>query len=363
MPFKELHFITIAKLCLALFVLSDSPLNRATSLQQPVRDTVYLQESGRKVATPKALTALAVFKDKLFVASASGVAVLKDDQLIDTPDFSIPVSRLIATSNALWAIGNPGLYRWQNDLWQKISTERVSDLTEHNGKVIVALARKLAVIEANILKPLTGKDGPFPIARVISHCETLYVQGAGRLTLFDGEQIGGRNVYEWASDEAWDWGNLPSRTIKGAISHGRRLYLATDRGLGLLQGMSLTQIRGEQGLCYEDTTCLSLGFNNDLWIGTTRGAIRMIDGTFHYFAGQRWLPHDQVNAIASQENRVYIATEKGLAIIDYEPFTLHPSEKGSLLRTTPRGVGTETPGLHSQTRMGQGTQRVCARDQ
>jgi len=178
------------------------------------------------------------------------------------------------------------------------------------------------MIEANNLKPLASKEGPFPIARVISHSETLYVQGAGRLTLFDGEQIGGRNVYKWSSDEAWDWGSLPSRTITDAISHGNRLYLATDRGLGLLQGMSLTHIRGEQGLCYEDTTCLSLGFDNDLWIGTTRGAIRMIDGSFHYFAGQRWLPHDQVNAIASQENRVYIATEKGLGIINYEPFTL-----------------------------------------
>jgi ribosomal protein S20 len=95
-----------------------------------------------------------------------------------------------------------------------------------------------------------------------------------------------------------------------------------DRGLGLLRGMSLTTLRGPQGLPYEDTVCLARGFANDVWVGTTRGAIRMVDGEFHYFAGQRWLPDDRVHAIAVGERAVYFATEKGVGIIEYEPFTL-----------------------------------------
>lgn len=79
--------------------------------------------------------------------------------------------------------------------------------------------------------------------------------------------------------------------------------------------MSLTQIRGEQGLCYEDTTCLAKGFGDELWIGTSRGAIRHTAGQFHYFAGQRWLPDDQVNAIASSDHTIYIATDRGLGIL------------------------------------------------
>ena len=84
----------------------------------------------------------------------------------------------------------------------------------------------------------------------------------------------------------------------------------------------MSALRGEQGLCYEDTTCLARGFTNDLWIGTTRGAMRMVGGQFQYFAGQRWIPDDRVSAIAASRQSVYIATAGGLGIIDYEPYTL-----------------------------------------
>jgi len=48
----------------------------------------------------------------------------------------------------------------------------------------------------------------------------------------------------------------------------------------------------------------------------------MVNGEFHYFAGRRWLPDEQVNAIASADRVVYIATAKGLGIIEYEDYTL-----------------------------------------
>jgi hypothetical protein len=110
--------------------------------------------------------------------------------------------------------------------------------------------------------------------------------------------------------------------VRDALSVGSRIYFATDRGLGELRGMSMISIRGEQGLCFEDTTCLAPGFTNDLWIGTSRGAIRMVNSRFNYFAGQRWLPDDYVRSIAVGSNAVYLATSKGLGIIEYEPYTL-----------------------------------------
>jgi hypothetical protein len=45
-------------------------------------------------------------------------------------------------------------------------------------------------------------------------------------------------------------------------------------------------------------------------------------GKFDYFAGQRWLPDDQVSAIAVRDRAVFLATPKGLGINEYEPFTL-----------------------------------------
>ncbi|MCL4215979.1 MAG: hypothetical protein KJ052_03090, partial [Candidatus Hydrogenedentes bacterium] len=87
-------------------------------------------------------------------------------------------------------------------------------------------------------------------------------------------------------------------------------------------GMSWNTLAGEQGLCYEDTTCVTEGFGRDYWIGTMRGAIRAVNGVFHYYGYDRWLPHEKVNAIACGENIAYIATDGGLGIISFEPYTL-----------------------------------------
>jgi hypothetical protein len=135
--------------------------------------------------------------------------------------------------------------------------------------------------------------------------------------------FGGIDLYGAASDLGWDWGLLPSPVIRDILADGPRLYLATDRGLGVLRGMTLASIRGSDGLPFEDTTCLARGFTNDLWIGTTQGAIRKVSDTeFHYFAGPRWLPGDRVNAMAVGTNAVWLATDGGLAQIAYHPMTL-----------------------------------------
>ena len=235
-----------------------------------------------------------------------------------------PIRRLVVAGDALWVIASQGLYRFQSEKWTQVSRQPVVDIIDHQGQVIAADGRNLWQVDGDQLVRLTESNAPFAITRVISHCESLYVHGKGRLTYYDRGRIGGLNVYRWASDKAWDWGELPSLNTRDALSQGSRLYLATDRGLGLLRGMSLTSIRGEQGLCYEDTTCLASGFDHDLWIGTSRGAIRMVDGDFHYFSGRRWLPDEHVNAIAiAVANRaVYIATTKGLGIIEYDDYTL-----------------------------------------
>lgn len=309
-------------LSLALIVSFPSTILGADSHSGMAEDSVFLQEVGRQIVTSKPLRTLAWFDETLFVGHEDGISCLKNGKLIPLADFSDAVTRLVPTTQSLWAIGATGLHRLLESSWKKISGERITDLIEHRGDVVVSLGRQLTTVKGDQLELGDFQSGPFPISRVVSHCETLYVQGSGRLTLVDGDQIGGRNVYHWASDQSWDWGALPSLRVTDILSRGSRLYLATDRGLGVLRGMSLTRIQGEQGLCYEDATCLAPGLANDLWIGTTRGAIRMVNGSFHYFAGKRWLPHERVNAIVTQGNSVYVATDKGLGIIDYEPFTL-----------------------------------------
>jgi hypothetical protein len=291
-------------------------------LWQPAPDAVYLQETGRKVPSAEPLKAVAVFEGKAYAGSEKGLARLDGEKLEPVPEMREPVRRLVAAGEALWVMTGHGLHRLQAGTWMKISAEPVTDVTEHLGKVIASSGARLFRIHGDKLEPLSTAECPFGIARVISHGETLYAQGGDHLTFLDGQRFGGFDVYGFPAEQGWDWGSLPSPNVRDAVSLGSALYLATDRGLGVWRGMSLTALRGEQGLCYEDTTCLGRGFTNDLWIGTTRGAIRMADGHFDYFAGQRWLPDDRVRAMAAGERAVYLATDKGLGIIEFEPFTL-----------------------------------------
>ncbi|GAI74632.1 unnamed protein product, partial [marine sediment metagenome] len=60
------------------------------------------------------------------------------------------------------------------------------------------------------------------------------------------------------------------------LSFGSRLFISTNRGLGVLRGAAITSLKGKDGLPFEETTCLEAGFENDIWIGTTKGAIRML---------------------------------------------------------------------------------------
>lgn len=304
-------------------VRAAAPAKSPPHLWKPIADEVYLQEVGRKVATSQPVTAVAVHEGKAFTGSAQGLSVLQGEVLNEVPAMRDPVQRLVTTQGALWVITPKGLHRHQGKTWQKISSESVADLCEHAGEVIVASGRKLWRVKGDALEPFTTLESSMPILRVASYSETLYVLGqGGKLTWFNYSRYGSPNVWNWPSEQVWDWGDMPSTNTRDLLSLGSRLFVATDRGLGVLRGMALTSLRGEQGLCYEDTTCLAHGFGGDLWIGTKRGAIRHTAGQFHYFAGVRWLPHDNVNGIAASSNTVYIATDKGLGVIEYEPYTL-----------------------------------------
>ncbi len=127
---------------------------------------------------------------------------LEGDRLAAVPGLSTPIVRLLTIQDALWAVTNEGLYRYRDSIWQQISKERVTDVTEHLGQAIASSERRLWRIEDDSLTPLVDAESPFPITRIISHCETLYVHGPGRLTYFAGDRIGDVNVYGWPSDKA-----------------------------------------------------------------------------------------------------------------------------------------------------------------
>jgi hypothetical protein len=60
------------------------------------------------------------------------------------------------------------------------------------------------------------------------------------------------------------------------------------------------------------------------WVGTRQGAIRLSRerSVLEYFAGQRWLPDDEVTGIGFEGGAAWIETARGFARIEYKAMTL-----------------------------------------
>ena len=304
-------------------------------LWEPVADEVYLQEVGEKVATDKPATAVALLGETAYVVVGGTLKTLRGGVLVDAEGAPGGVKRLRSLDGALWALAEKGTYRYAGKAWERVDERPFVDLCLHRGKVYGATRDDLFRFEDGKFVNIRPAGGYLstdttemredfsqvladpveigPVERIASYSGTLYMLRPGNLALLEGKTF---------VPEIADWGALPSSVTRDLLALGSRLYVATDRGVGVLRGMALTSLRGPDGLPYEDTTCVATGFDGDVWIGTSRGAIRKTESDYHYFGAQHWLPGDYVRDIAVGDHVVYIATDGGLGIIRYEPYTL-----------------------------------------
>jgi hypothetical protein len=132
-------FLVCCELC-AIASPADSPTLRHW---QPVRDEVYLQEVGRKIAASFPLTSVAVYEGKVYAGSAGGLYELTGNELSKIAAVRAPVQRLVVAGASLWALTSEGLLRFQPGSWKKVSGEAVNDLCEHLGEVVVAQQNRL----------------------------------------------------------------------------------------------------------------------------------------------------------------------------------------------------------------------------
>lgn len=304
-------------------------------LWKPVADTVYWQEVGTKIPTEQPVTAVAVYQDSVYFVVGGTLRRLQDAVLKPVPGAPADVTRMRALGGALWAAAKTGTYRFAGNSWERVDERTFNDFCVHLGQVYGATRDDLFRFEGGKFVNVRPADGYLstdttvlmedfsqlladpvtigPIERIASYSGTLYLLGPGRLAL-----LGGKTFFP----DPVDWGALPSPVTRDLLALGSRLLVATDRGVAVLRGMALTTLRGADGLPYEDTTCLAEGFDGDLWIGTSRGAIRQTGAEFHYFGAQHWLPGDYVRDIVVDQRTVYLATDNGVGIIRYEPYTL-----------------------------------------
>jgi hypothetical protein len=304
-------------------------------LWQPVPDNIYLQEAGQKIPLEKPVTSIAVFKNKCYAIFEGRIHLLSEEKPEPVIAGPFGTKRLKSVNGTLWALSSEGIYSMRADEWEKIDNREFIDVCMHHGVLHAATNEEVYRLENGRfedIKPEGGylssnttmlmEDGSQvladpvnigPIDRIASYSGTLYVLAPGALALFDGRIV---------NRDFIDWGTLPSPETSDLLSYGSRLFVSTSRGLGVLRGAALTSLKGKDGLPFEETTCLEAGFGNDIWIGTSKGAIRMLEDDWHYFGADHWLPGDNVNDIAVGDKVVYIATDHGIGIIHYEPYTL-----------------------------------------
>lgn len=332
-------FIKSVTAALLLSILSGSliaqyPYKTSQRLWKPQQDDIYLQEVAKKINTERPVQAIAVYEGRCFVVLDGKIWLLENDIFTVEKNAPVGVKRLIPAGD-LWALASDGIYRLKSNKWQKIDNQEYVDICVHQGILHGATKEEIFRLENDkfvSIKPQGGynssdvtmlmEDGTQlhaepvrlgPITRIESFSGTLHVLQPGKLILFDGKVV---------NKDFIDWGTLPSSNTKDMLSFGNRMFISTDRGLAVLRGAALTTLKGIDGLPVENTTCLEKGFDNDIWIGTTKGAVRMLSNDWHYFGADHWLPGDHVNDIAVSDHIVYIATDKGIGIIRYEPYTL-----------------------------------------
>lgn len=330
MKLNLISFLPIA------FIFLCSHLVAQEKTWEAVEDVVFLQEAGHKVETDKPVTSIVAAEDDCFLLMENVIYKFSADQLTKAEAAPEDAYELFTLKNRIWAGTKQGLYEYKNGRWEKTDDRLFQDMTLHLGDICAVTKDEIFRLEGDrfvSLKPAEGylnssitntmEDGTQvfidpvrlgPVSQVASYSGTIYMTERDQLILFDGRRI---------NKDFIDWGDLSSARTNDLVTLGSRLFIGTDRGLKMLRGASLIDIKGKDGLPVEATTTLTGGFDNDLWIGTERGAVRMTkEDDFHYFSEGMWLPDQKVNSIAVANRTVYVATDRGLGIIEYKPMTL-----------------------------------------
>ncbi len=111
--------------------------------------------------------------------------------------------------------------------------------------------------------------------------------------------------------------------VRGAaVDADGRLWFATLAGAACRDGDAWTFYTGQEGLPYNDFTCMGAGDDGSVWFGTQIGAIRYKDGQWRYRQGRRWLPGDEVRHDCQRGRRRMVRHQRGRwldRLADHDP--------------------------------------------
>lgn len=130
-------------------------------------------------------------------------------------------------------------------------------------------------------------------------------------------------------DEGRSWAPVDVRGV--CFEPTGELWFASPQGAGRLdrRGKRWNLFTGQEGLPYQDFTCVASARAGEVWFGTRMGAIRHQGDVWEYRNGRMWLPDDEVRGIAvDAKGNAWFATDTGAAMIERQKTTL--AEKARL---------------------------------
>ena len=192
-----------------------------------------------------------------------------------------------------------------------------------DGRIYVAPAGKRYRVEAPV------------ISMSFTENSLVFLTPDGRYVLEDG-QVESR---EWPGDavaldqqgDPVEAPGLEDLQVRRALRLGDDTYVATDEGVYVSGGSCPPPADAEPGdagvACWTplSTAGCPCGprlsalarFRGDLWVGSFDNGVCRYDGQkWHHFEGPVYLPSDMVNHMAATRRYLYVATLKGVAVID-----------------------------------------------
>lgn len=291
---------------------------------------------------PFVTNAVAVRGERVFVGTDAGLSVWRDGSW-DTPVADRPVYSLADKDGRLY-LGSTGSVAVFDDA---IVAEYFLPAVGRVGAVAVCGGRLYAGSEDGLF--VLDGDTFAPVAELAGiHVFTLLPVGGGRVWV--GTTRGAYRVIDGEVDLRLGRDDylLSDKVRAVALDAEDNLWIGTDRGLNVWRSDGVMEaFTGTQGLPLAAITALAnvdAGALAGLWIGAERGVAHFADGVWSYFAGRRWLPDDEVTALASGE-RLWVATANGLSRLRGASMTL--AQKSNHYRTSDRArherLGLVTP--------------------
>lgn len=143
--------------------------------------------------------------------------------------------------------------------------------------------------------------------------------------------VAGDRLHEWRDgawlhvalrngDEGWD----PSQITALAYDGSGRLWFGSSQGVGVRELDGRWRfIDPARGLPVLGITSMSGAPDGAMWIGTSRGAIRIAGDVVEYRQGRRWLPGDRVREVfVDADGTAWFETDQGTGAIASLPITL-----------------------------------------